>query len=50
VLWKGHVAKGTGGDAQTVHLRELNANLKNDPRVASSVVRLGDGLAIAVKK
>jgi maleylacetoacetate isomerase/maleylpyruvate isomerase len=49
VLWKGQVAKGTGGDAQTVHLRELNANLKNDPRVASSVVRLGDGLAIAVK-
>jgi maleylacetoacetate isomerase len=50
VLWKGQVAKGSGGDAQTVHLRELNAKLTSDPRVTSSVVRLGDGLAIAVKK
>lgn len=49
VLWKGRVADPTVGDAQTVHLRELNAKLRDDPRVASSVVRLGDGLALAVK-
>lgn len=49
VLWKGRVVKPEVTDDQTVHLRGLNAFLRDDPRVASSVVRLGDGLAMAVK-
>ena len=31
-------------------LRELNARLRVDPRVISTVVSLGDGLALVVKK
>ena len=50
VLWKGRVVNPSVTDEQTVHLRELNAKLRNDPRVASSVVRLGDGLTLAIKK
>jgi maleylacetoacetate isomerase len=51
VLWKGRVAAPSpSDDAQTVHLRELNARLRADPRVISTVVSLGDGLALVVKK
>lgn len=51
VLWKGFVARPTpGDDAQTIHLRELNAFLKTDSRVESCVIALGDGLALATKK
>ena len=48
VLWKGRVVDPDVRDEQTVHLRDLNALLRNDARVSSSVVRLGDGLALAV--
>jgi maleylacetoacetate isomerase len=48
VLWKGRVAQPHVLDDQSVHLRGLNARLRDDPRVFSSVVRLGDGLALAV--
>jgi maleylacetoacetate isomerase len=51
VLWKGRVASpGAGDDAQTIHLRELNARLRVDARVSSTVLSLGDGLALVVKK
>lgn len=51
VLWKGFVARpDPNDDAQTIHLRELNAFLRNDPRVDSCVVAMGDGLALATKR
>ncbi len=51
VLWKGKVARpDPGDDAQTVHLRALNAFLKSDPRVDACVVDLGDGIALATRR
>jgi maleylacetoacetate isomerase len=50
VLWKGRVVKPEVTDEQTVHLRELNAMLRRDPRVSSTVIRLGDGLTLAIKR
>jgi maleylacetoacetate isomerase len=50
VLWKGRVVNPAVQDEQTVHLREFNAKLRHDPRVSSTVVRLGDGLTLAIKK
>ena len=47
VLWKGRVVAGDT-DPQSTHLRELNAMLAVDPRVSSTVLSLGDGLALAV--
>ena len=46
VLWRGQVA-GADGDAQTRHLRMLNNTLANDPRVTTTFLSLGDGLALA---
>lgn len=51
VLWKGFVARpNPADDAQTIHLREMNAFLRTDPRVDSCVIALGDGLALATKR
>lgn len=51
VLWKGFVARpNPADDAQTIHLREVNAFLRTDPRVDSCVIALGDGLALATKR
>ncbi len=46
VLWRGQVV-GTDGDAQTRHLRELNDSLATDPRVTTTFLSVGDGLALA---
>lgn len=51
VLWKGRVAHpAPDDDAQTIHLRELNAFLRDDPRVESCVIETGDGLALVRKR
>ncbi len=51
VLWKGFVARPkTDDDAQTVHLRELNEILRDDPLIDSCIIALGDGLALARKR
>jgi caffeoyl-CoA O-methyltransferase len=51
VLWKGQVARtSTSDDSQTIHLRKLTGFLKEDPRIESCVIALGDGLAVATKK
>ena len=51
VLWYGRVADpGMEGDGATAALRELNAFLLGDPRVAFSLVPVGDGMALCTKR
>ena len=50
VLWDGDVADLEVNDANTVVLRELNAKLHGDERVAISMVPIGDGLTLARKR
>lgn len=48
-LWKGRVANDAVHDAQTDHLRLLNDVLHADPRVRSTVLRIGDGLTLVTR-
>jgi caffeoyl-CoA O-methyltransferase len=49
-LWGGRVADETVQDENTVALRALNAKLRDDPRVSLSVLPIGDGLTLALKR
>jgi predicted O-methyltransferase YrrM len=48
-LWSGAVADPSATDADTEALREFNDTLHRDPRVAISMLPLGDGLTLALK-
>jgi predicted O-methyltransferase YrrM len=50
VLWSGRVADPKVQDQSTVALRTFNDKLRNDPRVTLSVVPIGDGLTLALKR
>lgn len=50
VLWKGRVASGDDHDPSAVHLRALLDALPHDPRVQTTVLSLGDGLALCTKR
>ncbi|MBS1853947.1 MAG: class I SAM-dependent methyltransferase [Acidobacteria bacterium] len=49
VLWDGYVIDETDRTADTEALRAFNLKLHADPRVAMSLVTLGDGLMVACK-
>lgn len=49
-LWYGKVADEAVQDEDTVALRNLNAKLHDDPRVSLSVLPIGDGLTLALKR
>ena len=49
-LWSGKVADPAVQDESTVALRDLNAKLKDDNRVTLSVLPIGDGLTLAMKR
>lgn len=49
-LWSGKVADETVKDESTVALRALNAKLRDDPRVTLSVLPIGDGVTLALKR
>ena len=49
VLWSGKVASPLFDDLDTSTLRAFNAKLKADPRIALSMVPIGDGLSLARK-
>ncbi|MCW3099794.1 MAG: O-methyltransferase, family 3 [Chthonomonadaceae bacterium] len=49
-LWSGKVADEAVQDESTVALRTLNAKLCGDPRVTLSVLPVGDGLTLAMKR
>ena len=48
-LWYGRVADPKEQDADTVALRNLNAKLHKDERIAVSLIPIGDGLTLALK-
>ncbi|MHB1946773.1 MAG: class I SAM-dependent methyltransferase [Gammaproteobacteria bacterium] len=50
VLWSGKVADPTVTDRDTVVLRELNAKILQDNRVILSMLPIGDGLTLVMKK
>ncbi|MEM7033495.1 MAG: class I SAM-dependent methyltransferase [Chloroflexota bacterium] len=50
VLWGGAVVYAARQDTDTVALRELNKKLHTDERVTLSLIPIGDGLTLAVKR
>ena len=46
VLWKGRVVDPNATDPSARHLRELNFILRDDPRLETTIISLGDGLAL----
>ncbi|MGF1593024.1 MAG: class I SAM-dependent methyltransferase [Kiloniellaceae bacterium] len=50
VLWGGAVINPDDTDPDTVAIRALNAKIKSDQRVSCSLLPLGDGLMLALKR
>ncbi|MEZ5581851.1 MAG: class I SAM-dependent methyltransferase [Candidatus Competibacteraceae bacterium] len=50
VLWDGTVADPNNTDSDTVALRAFNEHLRADERIALSLVPIGDGLTLAMKR
>lgn len=49
-LWSGNVANASVQDPQTQALRELNQKLHQDSRIDLSLIPLGDGMTLALKR
>ena len=50
VLWAGRTADPDSNDATTVAIRALTTKMKNDDRIDFSLIPVGDGLSLAVKR
>ena len=50
VLWGGSVANEAANDADTLAIRALNAKVRDDTRVDLSMLPIGDGLTLVVKR
>ena len=50
VLWHGHVADPQAMDPDTNAIRDLNAKVASDDRVIASMLPIGDGLTLALKR
>jgi predicted O-methyltransferase YrrM len=48
-LWHDRVADNTARDADTVTIREMGKAVRDDPRLISAMLPVGDGLLTAVK-
>jgi caffeoyl-CoA O-methyltransferase len=50
VLWHGRVIDRNCSDADTEAIRALNAKLRGDQRIWLSLLPIGDGLTLALKR
>jgi len=50
MLWYGRVADSGAQDKRTKRIRALNEKVRDDERVATSLLPVGDGLLLALKK
>jgi caffeoyl-CoA O-methyltransferase len=50
VLWDGRVADPTNQEPDTVAIRAFNQHLHTDSRISLSLVPIGDGLTLALKR
>ena len=50
VLWHGEVANYANNDKFTNIIRDFNYHIKQDKRITKSIVPIGDGLTICIKK
>ena len=50
VLWHGEVADDTNNDKFTNIIRDFNNHVKQDKRITKSIIPIGDGLTICIKK
>ena len=50
MLWNGSVADPAKNDPDTTALRALNLKVRDDPRVTSCLVSIGDGVLLACKR
>ncbi|HYQ92653.1 MAG TPA: class I SAM-dependent methyltransferase [Candidatus Competibacteraceae bacterium] len=50
VLWGGSVVDPTDQDSDTVAIRAFNEHVKQDERIVLSLVPIGDGLMLALKR
>ena len=50
VLWGGSVVDPTNQDSDTVAIRAFNEHVKQDERIVLSLVPIGDGLMLALKR
>ena len=50
VLWSGRVIEAGNGDEQTAAIHRFNRDLHDDPRVEISMLAVGDGVTLALKR
>ena len=50
MLWSGRVADSSHKDKDTIALRELNAKARDDSRVNTCLLTVGDGVLLALKR